>query len=193
MLTLHHLRASQSDRILWLFEELGLPYELKCYDREPSMAAPPEYKALTPFGTAPTIADGDLVLGESGAIVEYVCHRHAGGRLILGPDHPDYVNYLYWFHFGNGSLVPAMMVEHVLNAAGAAPMGPSRTDRALSVIDARLAEAPYFAGAELTAADIMMCLPRLGERRDLSPYPHVRAYLDRVEARPAWQRTAELK
>ena len=195
MLTVHHLRASQSERIVWLCEELGVPYELKCYDREPSMAAPPQYKALYAFGTAPVITDGDLTLGESGAIVEYICNRHGGGRLILGPDHADYVDYLFWFHFANGSLLPAMMVDHITAASGGVPAGPrpSRSDRALAMIEDRLGEAAYFAGEEFTAADIMMALPRFGERRDLSGNPNIRAYLERIAARPAWKRTAEFR
>jgi glutathione S-transferase len=189
MLTVHHLRASVSDRVLWLCEELELPYELRSYDREPSMAAPPEYKALTPFGTSPVIQDGGITLGESGAIVEYICAKHGQGRLLLGPDHPDYADYLFWFHFANGSMVPAFMIEHISTAAGI-PAGPSptRAERVTEMIEARLGEAPYFAGSEFTAADIMFVLPRFAERLDLSDRPNMRAYLERVTARPGWQR-----
>jgi glutathione S-transferase len=194
MLAIHHLRKSVSDRVIWLCEELGVPYELHSYDREPSMAAPPEYKALTSFGTAPVIQDGDLMLGESGAIVEYICRKHADGRLILGPDHADFADFLFWFHFANGSIVPAFMIEHITNAAGI-PAGPSPTrgERVTAMIEARLGESPYFAGDEFTAADVMNLLPRFAERLDLSDLPNIRGYLERVTARPAWKRTAELR
>ena len=109
MLTVHHLEKSQSERIVWLCEELGLSYELKRYERDPvSRLAPPAYQALHPSGTAPVISDGSLVLGESGAIIEYIIAKHGGGRLALGPDDPDYAHYLYWFHYANGTLQPSM-------------------------------------------------------------------------------------
>ena len=195
MITIHHLAASQSDRVIWLCEELGLPYELRKYEREPRGSAPPEFKALHPFGTAPVIVDGDLVLGESGAIVEYLCMRHGGGRLVLGPEHEEYPDYLFWFHFANGSMVPGLMVDYVTAAAGgaAAGEGPSRSERAIALADARLGEVPYFAGSSFTAADIMMCLPRFGESRDLSACSNIRAYLERIGERPAWQRTLQLR
>lgn len=194
MLTVHHLRKSVSDRVIWLCEELALPYELKCYDREPSMAAPAEYKALSAFGTAPVIEDGDRVLGESGAIVEYVCMKHADARLVLRSDHPDYADYLFWFHFANGSMVPAFMIEHITTAAKV-PAGPSptRVERVTAMVEARLGEAPYFAGSEFSAADIMMVLPRFAERFDLAALPNTRAYLKRVTARPGWQRADALR
>jgi glutathione S-transferase len=194
MLTVHHLRKSVSDRVLWLCEELGLPYELMSYDREPSMAAPPEYKALTPFGTSPVIQDGDLTLGESGAIVEYVCMKHGGGRLVLGTDHRDYAAYLFWFHFANGSMVPAYMIEHITASSGL-PAGPSPTrgERVSAMIETRLGEAPYFAGEDFTAADVMMVLPRFADRMDLASLPNTRAYVERVTARPAWQRADGLR
>jgi glutathione S-transferase len=194
MLTVHHLRQSVSDRVLWLCEELGVPYQQTSYDREPGMAAPPEYKALSPFGTAPVIQDGALTLGESGAIVEYICMKHGGGRLVPGPDHPAYADYLFWFHFANGSMVPAFMIEHITASANI-PAGPSPTrgERVTAMIEARLGEAPYFAGEDFTAADIMMVLPRFAERMDLSKLPQTRAYVERVSARPAWQRTDALR
>jgi glutathione S-transferase len=193
--TIHHLGLSQSERIVWLCEELELPYELARYKREPGTGlAPPEYKALHPFGTAPVITDGDLVLGESGAIVEYLCRRYADGRLILGPDHPDFVSYLYWFHFANGSLIPSIMMDNFAPkveptqsvAPGRSPA--SRLERALNIIEARLGEATFFAGEAFTAADIMMCLMRFFARRDLTPYPNTRTYMQRIVGRPAAQR-----
>lgn len=194
MLTVHHLRNSVSDRVIWLCEELALPYELKCYSREPSLAAPPEYRALSAFGAAPVVEDGDLTLGESGAIVEYLCTKHGDGLLVLGPDHPAYADYLFWFHFANGSMVPAFMIEHITSAANIPPApSPTRGERVVAMIEERLGEAPYFAGEEFTAADIMMALPRFAERLDLAVLPNVRGYLERVTRRPAWQRTEELR
>ena len=108
MLTVHHLGKSQSERIVWLCEELGIPYELKLYERDPvTRLAPPEYKALHPLGAAPVITDGDVVLAELGAIIEYIAAKYGNGRLVLAPDHPDFAQFLYWFHFANGTLQPA--------------------------------------------------------------------------------------
>ena len=98
MLTVHHLGKSQSERIVWLCEELGIPYELKVYDRHPvTRLAQADYKALHPIGSAPVITDGELVLAESGAIVEYIVAKYGKGRLILAADHPDFAQFLYWF------------------------------------------------------------------------------------------------
>jgi glutathione S-transferase len=100
MLIVHHLGKSQSERIVWLCEELEIPYELKRYTRDPvTMLAPPEYKALHPIGAAPVITDGDLVLAESGAAVQYIIAKHGNGRLAPSADHRDFANFLYWFHF----------------------------------------------------------------------------------------------
>lgn len=192
MLLVHHMVVSQSDRVVWLCEELGLPYDLRVYKRLESRGAPDEYAALHPYGTAPVITDGDLVLGESGAIVEYICVRHAGARLIVKPDHPEYANYLYWYHFANGSMLPAMTSDWVNAANGTTPQiakGRGRTERGLAMANRRLGEVPYFAGEELTAADIMMCLPRfIFKNTSLSEWPSLSAYAKRIEARPAWQR-----
>jgi glutathione S-transferase len=109
MLTVHHLGKSQSERIVWLCEELGIPYELKRYERVAvTMLAPPEYKALHPLGAAPVIVDGDVVLAESAAIIEYIAAKHGNGRLALAADHADFAAFLYWFHFANGTLQPAL-------------------------------------------------------------------------------------
>src|SRR5277367_396239 len=141
MLTIHHLGHSQSERIVWLCEELGVPYALKLYKRDAvTMLSPPELRALHPMGTAPVITEGDLVLGESGAIVEYIIHKHGGGRLALGPDHPDYASYLYWFHFANGNLQPVMGRTMVMRRAGLPADNPvllsvqGRLDRVLDLV-----------------------------------------------------------
>ncbi len=199
MLTVHHLGISQSDRIVWLCEELAIPYTLKRYERDPvSRFAPPEYRALHPFGTAPVITDGDLVLGESGAIMEYIITKHGGGRLAVKPDRPEYADYLFWFHFANGSLMPCGMVDMVVNALGPKEDADlvnalrQRSDRASAAIEDRLGKVDYFAGGEFTAADIIMFFPLTTMRafvpKDLSGLPNTRAYLKRVGARPAYQR-----
>jgi glutathione S-transferase len=111
MLTVHHLGISQSERIVWLCEELELSYRLQRYERDPvTRLAPAEYKALHPFGTAPVITDDNLVLAESGAIIEYILARHGRGRLVVTPDRPEFTDYLFWFHFANGSMLPSMVV-----------------------------------------------------------------------------------
>src|ERR1700709_2331336 len=116
MLTVHHLGKSQSERIVWLCEELEVLYELKRYARDPvTMLAPADYKALHRIGCAPVITDGDLVLAESGAVVEYIIATYGNGRLALKPDHPDFAAYLYWLHFANGTLQPSMGRCMILN------------------------------------------------------------------------------
>ena len=190
MLTIHHLGESQSERIVWLCEELGTPYHFIRYDREATGAAPPEYKALHPLGTAPIITDGVITLAETGAIVEYICRKYADARLILGPEHADFADYLFWFHYANGSLVPAFMMDMVAKRMGAAPMG-GRTDLGFAMVEARLGEAAWFAGSEFTAADVMMVFMltsgRVHSGRELGDSPNLRAYLQRVGARPAYQ------
>jgi glutathione S-transferase len=191
MLTVHHLASSQSERIVWLCEELDLPYELVRYERDPmTRLAPPAYKALHAFGTAPVITDGDFVLAESGAIVEYLCRRHAGGRFILGPEHADFTSFLYWFHFANGSMIPSFMVDAVTRQLAPSGSGTpdGRTQRALTMIEDRLGRASFFAGEEFTAADIMMCLLRFFATRESAPYPNVQTYLKRLGERPACRR-----
>src|SRR5712671_5936152 len=114
MLTVHHLGKSQSERIVWLCEELEIPYQLKCYARDPvTMLAPADYKALHPIGAAPVITDGDLVLAESGAVIEYIIARYGGGRLARTSGDRDFASFLSWLHFANGTL-PANMGRSML-------------------------------------------------------------------------------
>lgn len=184
MIIVHHLARSQSERIVWLCEELDLPYALVRHDRTPEGAAPPDYKALSPFGTAPVITDGELVLGESAAIIEYVSRKYAGGALLLEPGHPEWTDFLFWFHFANGSYLPGLMMDHFA-PPGAAPNLNSRSARADRLIETRLGKATWFAGETFTVADIMMCLQRFAAARDLSAFPNTAAYLDRLRKRPA--------
>jgi len=197
MLTVHHLGKSQSERIVWLCEELGIAYELKNYARAP-LLAPPEYKALHPLGSAPVITDGGTVLAESGAIVDYIIAKYGNGKLALTADHPDFAPYLYWFHFANGTLQAAMgrsMLLGRLKLATDDPvlaMAAARLDNAFNLVEARLKDAAYFAGKEFTAADIMLGFS-LTTMRYFMPYdyarlPGLRAYLKRIGAREAYQR-----
>jgi glutathione S-transferase len=198
MLTIHHLGVSQSERIVWLCEELAVPYTLKRYERETTGMAPAEYRKLHPMGIAPVISDADLVLAESGAIIEYIIARYGGGRLTVAADRPNFAQYLFWFHFANATLMPAELVA-VLSAMLSLPADNpivrglgARSGRAFALIEERLGQAAYFAGDELTAADIMMLFPlttmRAFAKRDLGALPNIRAYLARVGARPAYQR-----
>lgn len=202
MLTVHHLGHSQSERVVWLCEELGIDYDLKKYDRrKDNRLAPPEYKALHPMGTAPVITDGDLVLGESAAIVDYLIDTHGKGRLKIKPGQPGFADYLYWFHFANGTLQAvagrAMMLERVDPSDKNAPLQftKDRFNLVLSIVEKRLAETPYLAGAELTAADIMtvftLTTMRLFRPYDLSAWPNILAYLQRIGARPGYQRARQ--
>jgi glutathione S-transferase len=202
MLTVHHLGKSQSERIVWLCEELGIPYELKLTARDAqTMLAPPGYKALHPIGAAPVITDGDLVLAESGAVVEYIIAKYGNGRLALPASHPDFASYLYWFHFANGTLQAGMGRLMILNRLKLAPDNPilmamkGRLDRAFDLVEARTGEAEYLAGSEFTAADIMMGFSlttmRYFQPYDLARYPNIQKYLARIGARPAYRRAME--
>ena len=199
MLTIHHLGRSQSERVIWLCEELGIPYELALYKRDPvTILSPPELKALHPLGAAPVIEDGGLILAESAAIIEYIIVKHGGGRLRLAPGHPDYPHYLYWFHFANGNLQPVVGRSMMVGRVGLAPDHPvqmavqGRLDRVMALIEARLGQTDYLDGNEFTAADIMsvfsLTTMRLFQPLDLTPYPHILAYLQRIGARPAYRR-----
>jgi glutathione S-transferase len=202
MLKIHHLGHSQSERIVWLCEELGTPYELAKYTRDPvTKLSPPELAALHPLGAAPLVEDDGLMLAESAAIVEYILARHGGGRLQHGPKHPDFAAYLYWFHFANGNLQPVMGRSMMVGRAGLAADHPvqkavqGRLERVLALIEARLGQVDYLAGGEFTAADIMsvfsLTTMRLFQPLDLAPYPNIRAYLQRIGARPAYRRAMQ--
>lgn len=202
MITLYHLDTSRSERIVWLMEELGLPYQLERYLRQSNGAAPDALKAIHPLGKAPIIRDGDTVLAESGAIVEYIVNRHAGGRLGVAPSAPAYARYLYWIHFAEGSLMSLMIVALVLTRTPDGDKAPAgirvlaRMKQMLSFVDAELAAGPYFVGAEFTAADIMMTFTFTTMRHfldyDLAPYPNIVAFLQRIEGRPAFQKAMSL-
>jgi glutathione S-transferase len=202
MLTVHHLGRSQSERIVWLCEELGIPYQLKLYNRDATtMLAPPEYKALHPLGAAPVIRDGDVVLAESGAIVEYITAKYGEGRLTLRPDDPDFAQFLYWFHFANGTLQAGMGRLMILNRLGLDDQNPmlramiARLDRAMDLVEARTGAADYLAGKAFTTADIMigfsLTTMRYFQPYDLSRCPNIVGYLGRIAARPAYRRAMQ--
>lgn len=199
MLTVHHLGKSQSERIVWLCEELELPYEVKHYTRDAvTVFSPPELRAKHPIGAAPLLEDGDIMLAESAAIAEYILIKYGAGRLVAGPADPAFAPYLYWFHFANGTLQPALgrrMVVTRLDPPADNPVlknAQDRVGRAFGLMEQRLGEAPYLAGDAFTAADIMtvfsLTTMRYFQPVDLAPYPNIRAYLARIAARPAYQR-----
>lgn len=199
MLTLHHLGVSQSDRIVWLLEELDVPYRLVRHDRDPANGqSPASYRALHPSGTAPVIVDGDVTLAETGAIVDWIISRHGSGGLAPTPDANEFGDYLFWLHYANGSFMPAMMMAltcRVLapdRADEAIRALSARADRAFTLVEERLTACPFLAGSRFTLADLMMHFPlttmRLYVPHDLSDAPATRAYLKQVAARPAYIR-----
>jgi len=202
MITIYHLDTSRSERIVWLMEELGLEYQLELHLRQPNGAAPDALKAIHPLGKAPIIRDGDTVLAESGAIVEYIVNRHAGGRLAVAPAAADYARYLYWIHFAEGSLMSLMILALVLTRIPGGDKTPAggrvqdRMNKMLAFVDAELAAGPYFVGAQFTAADVMMTFTFTTMRHfldyDLAPYARIVAYLKRIEARPAYRKAMAL-
>jgi glutathione S-transferase len=201
-ITVYHLETSRSERIVWLMEELGLPYQLEVFPRETTGAAPRPLKEIHALGKAPVIRDGDTVLAESGAIVDYIVHRHGGGRLALSPDDPAYAKYIYWLHFAEGSLMSLLLIALVLSRVKEAAASPvtarirERMKQMLTFVDTELASAPWFAGEAFTAADVMMVFPFTTLRNfldyDLAQYANIVAYLARVGARPAYRKAMSL-
>lgn len=202
MITIHHLNDSRSERIVWLAEELGLPYKLVRHQREKTGAAPPEYKELHPLGKAPVIEDGGVKLAESGAIVEYLVQRHGDGRLAPKPQDASYRDYLYWMHFAEGSLMMLSMIALVISRIPEAKESPvkqrmdGRLKGMLAFVDAQLASRTWFAGDAFTAADVMMLFPFTTMRHyldyDIAAYPNIVAYVKRIEARPAYAKAMSI-
>ena len=202
MITIHHLGVSQSERIVWLMEELALPYKLKWYDRMPNRLAPPELLKLHPTAMAPVIEDGDRVLTESAVIAEYICHRYAGGKFTLHPEQPNYYDYLYWMHFNN-SAMGLRFTKAVLGAGATGPVAETmgevvrrREEQFYKYLDQRLGESPFLAGPELTCADIMtvyrLTTGVLFGARPIDDLPNVVFYVKRIEARPAYQKAMSI-
>ncbi|MDP3739760.1 MAG: glutathione S-transferase [Hyphomonadaceae bacterium] len=199
MLTIHHLNESRSQRIVWLVEELGTPYEIKTYQRDAkTRLAPPELKAIHPLGKSPVITDGDRTINETGAIIDYIIRRLGGGRLAPDPKSADYDYYQQWLHYGEGSaMLPLMLNMYVgrLKDAGA-PLHPrieSEIANHLGYIDGWLAGKQFFVGDALSGADIQMSFIAEVARaqQKLASYPNFDAWLDRIHTRPAWARAVE--
>ncbi len=215
MITVHHLNNSRSLRVLWLLEELGLPYEIKFYQRDKkTMLAPPSLKAIHPLGKSPVITDDEITVAETGAIIEYLMDRYADGRLLPEKNSADWLKYKYFLHYAEGTLMPPLVMKLVFNRIEVAPMPffikpiakkiSQRTkslfiqpniDTNLAFLESELNKTLWFAGNELTAADIQMSFPlEAASARGgatASRYPKIQALLDRIHARPAYQRALE--
>jgi glutathione S-transferase len=199
MLTLHHLNDSRSQRILWLLEELGLPYEMKRYQRDATTRlAPSELTAIHPLGKSPVITDGDITIAESAAIVDYVIRKYGKGAMMPAQGSAEYETYNEWLHYSEGSaMLPLMLNLYVsrLKEAGA-PLHPridSELANHLGYVDRALKDREFFVGPSLSGADIQMSF--VGEMAKvfdkLGPYPNLKAWLTRMHARPAFQRSVE--
>jgi len=198
--TIHHLTRSQSERTIWLCEELDLPYDLKVYPRSPVLA-PSSLKSLHPSETAPIITDGALTLAESGAITEYILTKYGNGRLQLPPNHANYTDYLYWLHFANATLQLAISRNMFMNLAQVPADNPimqaaqGRRDHAVKLLGDRLRDNEWLAGETFTAADIMsvVCVStmRLFSPFGLEGSPGVVRWLERVGTREAYRRAME--
>jgi len=213
VITLHHLNNSRSQRVLWLLEELGLEYEVKRYQRNPqTMLAPPELRAVHPLGKSPVITDGDTTLAESGAIVEHLADRYGAGRLAPAFGSPERVRYLYWLHFAEGTAQPPLLLKLLFDRIKSKspllvrPIARAIADKALGAfvlpniernldfMEAELGRHEWFAGPQFSAADIQMSFPLeaararggLDEKR-----PRLMDFLQRIHARPAYQRAVE--
>jgi glutathione S-transferase len=195
VIKVHHLNASRSIRIVWLLEELGVDYEIVAYLRDPATRlAPPALRAIHPFGKSPVIEDGELVLPESGAIVDYLITRYGDGTLAPGHDDPTFPNYLQWLHAAEGSAMFPLLLDLLLGMVGGdSPLqGYARSELAkqLDAMDAELSGRDYFAGDELTGADVMMgfVLDFAASRELIGERENLRGYLKRIHARPAYKR-----
>jgi glutathione S-transferase len=199
MIVVHHLNDSRSQRILWLLEELGLPYEIKPYQRDvQTRLAPPELKKVHPLGKSPVITDGNKTIIESGAIIDYIIRRHGGGRLQPASETPAYDEYQQWMHYAEGSaMLPLMLNLYVLRLGdAAAPLMP-RVDgeiaNHLSYIDGALKGRQFLLGDKLTGADIQMSFVgevagAFGKR---AQYPNLDAWTKRLHDRPAYKKALE--
>jgi glutathione S-transferase len=199
MLTLHHLNDSRSQRILWLLEELGTPYEMKRYQRDAqTRLAPPELEAVHPLGKSPVIVDGDVRIAESGAVVDYIIRTYGKGTMMPAAGTAEYEVYNEWLHYSEGSaMLPLMLNLYVsrLKEAGA-PLHPridSEMANHLGYVDRALKGREFFVGRSLTGADIQMSF--VGEMAKvfgkLGPYSNLSAWLTRMHARPAFRRSIE--
>jgi glutathione S-transferase len=200
-LIVHHLQVGQGERIPWLLEELNIPYELKLYKRSP-LTSPPELQAVHPMGASPVLEDvtdpsNPIKIAESGAICDYIIHKYANGRLALEPQHKNYAEYIYWLHFSNGTLQPALL-RRTMTRGMVGEQDPrykdmdARVHKAVDHINNRLQNNKWLAGEEFTAADVMTgwCFTtmRTFEPNDLSDYQGILGWLGRVGEREAYTR-----
>ena len=214
MITVHHLNNSRSQRILWLLEELEVPYEIRNYERDAAtLLAPQGLRTVHPLGKSPVITDGDITLAESGAIIEYLADRYGAGRLAPQPGTPERITYVYWLHFAEGSMMPPLLLKLVFDRVEKAPMpffvrpvarsianGVRKTlvlpqiRSHLDFLESELARRDWFAGPAFTAADVQMGFPveaahaRHGFGSD---HPRLADWLRRAQERPAYQRALE--
>lgn len=214
MIIVHHLNNSRSQRILWLLEELGLEYEIKPYARDlKTMLAPPELRAIHPLGKSPVITDGDTMVAESGAIIEYLIERHGKGQFVPAAGTPEKLRYTYWLHYAEGSAMPPLLMKLVFDKVESSPMpffvkpiaraiaqkvkksyiNPQIVAH-LSYMEGELKKNKWFAGDEFTAADIQLSfvLEAASARGGLDQkYPKLAAFVKRIHARPAYKRALE--
>ena len=214
MITVHHLNNSRSQRVLWLLEELGVPYEIQKYERDAkTMLAPPALLKVHPLGKSPVITEGDVTVAETGAIVEYLLERDGEGRLAPAAGTPDRRRWTYWLHFAEGSAMPPLLLKLIFERIKVTPMpffakpiarGISNKvlaamvepnlERQLDFMEAELGRSEWFAGAEFSAADIMMSFPveAAAQRAGLdASRPKLMAFLKRIHARPAYKKALE--
>ena len=215
MLTVHHLNNSRSQRVLWLLEELGVPYEIKRYERDPkTMLAPPELRAVHPLGKSPVITDAGQTIAESGAIIEYLVDKYGeGSGLKPAAGTPERLRYTYWLHYAEGSAMPPLLLKLVAQRIGTAPMPffakPIARKIAATLqssfinpqlklhfgyMDNELSKTGWFAGDTFTAADVQMSFPlEAGSARAgmKGRTPAIADFLQRIHARPAYQRALE--
>ncbi len=210
MLVVHHLNNSRSQRVLWLLEELGVPYEIAHYQRDAkTMLAPPELLAVHPLGKSPVITDGNATVAETGAIVEYLLETHGGGRLLPEAGTAEALRYRYWLHFAEGSAMPPLLLTLIFDRVANGPMPffvrpvaraiaakvmdlmvKPNLARQLDFMEAELGRSLWFAGNELTGADIMLSFPleAAAQRAGLDGRrPKLMAFLDRIHGRPAYK------
>jgi glutathione S-transferase len=215
MIILHHLENSRSQRVLWLLEELGLPYEVKRYARDPkTMLAPHELLRVHPLGKSPVITDGDITVAESGAIMEYLLDAHGNGRLRPAAGTAQRRQFTYWLHFAEGSAMPFLLLMLVFNKVRTAPLPfflkpvakgiadqvtktfiAPNLQRQLDYMESELKQRPWFTGDDFTAADVQMSFPleAAAARGGLDGrYPAMTAWLAKIHARPAYQRALEV-
>ena len=208
----HHLNNSRSQRILWALEELDLAYEIKRYQREPSMQAPASLRAVHPLGKSPVIVDGDKTLAESGAILEYLADTYGEGRMRPAAGTAERLHYTYFLHYAEGSLMPLLFMKLVFGRipsrvpvfmkpfARAIAAGADKTllnpqiGNHFMFLESELSKRTWFAGAEFTAADIQMSFPleaAAARAPIVRQMPKLSAFLDRIQARPAYKRALE--